>query len=267
VQDAWPGSAPIPYLRSVPDPYDSYSPHHDWGPYNFSAARLAAQLGLGSAIESVRVQRNDSFRAETIAFHLASGVNVTRSAAQVARSLHLLSTWFSIGQLSLSTSSAHVLYGSIVTVTARAPEVPDAVLQQRSRDGAWLAVRTIKGPTRLHVQPRASTAFRLVAPGTNGTAVSVAVAPRVQVHAESPRLLVGEVSPRPDGSVAVWRLVRGRWRIVAHPILDASGGFRTPLLLRPVEYRITVAAGKLAATQTSLHVTRRQLQSLRAAQQ
>src|SRR5262249_26966563 len=32
VQDAWPGSAPIPYLRSVPDPYDSYSPHHDWGP-------------------------------------------------------------------------------------------------------------------------------------------------------------------------------------------------------------------------------------------
>src|SRR5215470_12679818 len=41
VQDAWPGSAPIPYLRSVPDPYDSYSPHHDWGPYNFSASTLA----------------------------------------------------------------------------------------------------------------------------------------------------------------------------------------------------------------------------------
>ena len=33
--------------------------------------------------------------------------------------------------------------------------------------------------------------------------------------------------------------------------------------LRPVEYRITVAAGKLAATRTSLHLTRRMLQSLR----
>jgi SpoIID/LytB domain protein len=264
VQDAWPGAAPIPYLRSVPDPYDTYSPHHDWGPYNFSATRLAGQLGLGSAIESVRVQRNDSFRAETVAFHLASGANVTRSAADVARSLHLLSTWFSIGQLSLSTSSTHVLYGSVVTVTASAPEVPGAVLQQQSPDGAWLAVRSIRRPVRLHIQPHASTALRLVAPGTSGTAVSVAVAPRVEVHAESPRLLVGDVSPRPDGRVAVWRLVSGRWRIVAHPILNASGGFRTPLPLRPVEYRITVAAGKLAATQKSLHLTRRQLLSLRS---
>ena len=264
VQDAWPGSAPIPYLRSVPDPYDTYSPHHDWGPYNYSATRLAGQLGLGSAIESVHVQRDDSFRAESVAFHLASGADVTRSAAQVAKNLHLLSTWFSIGQLSLSTSSVHVLYGSTVTVTARAAGVQEAVLQQRSGDGAWLAVRNVRRPTQLHFQPHASTAFRLVAPGTNGTAVSVAVAPRVQVHAESPRLLVGDVSPRPDASVAVWRLVRGQWRVIAHPILNASGGFRTPLPLRPVEYRITVAAGKLAATQTSLHLTRRQLQSLRA---
>ena len=49
----------------------------------------------------------------------------------------------------------------------------------------------------------------------------------------------------------------------AHVEGDASGSFRTPLQLRPVEYRITVAAGKLAATRTSLHLTRRMLQSLR----
>jgi SpoIID/LytB domain protein len=264
VQDAWPGSAPIPYLRSVPDPYDTYSPHHDWGPYNFSGPRLAARLRLGSAVESVGVQRDDGLHAESVVFHLASGAEVTRSATQVTRELHLLSTWFSIGQLQLSTSSTHLLYGSTVTVSARAANAPGAVLQQRSRNGAWLAVRTVKQPTRLHLQPRASTAFRLVAPGTNGTTVSVAVAPRVQVRAQSPRLLTGEVSPRPDAAVAVWRLVQGHWRVVAHPMLDASGSFRTPLSLRPVEYRITVAAGKLAAAQTSLHVTRRLLQSLRA---
>ena len=264
VQDAWPGSAPIPYLRSVPDPYDTYSPHHDWGPYNFSGERLAARLGLGSAVESVSVERDGSLRAESIVFHLASGAEVTRSAAQVTKQLGLLSTWFSIGQLSLSSSSAHVLYGSTVTLAARAVDVPGAVLQQLSSDGAWVAVRNVKHPTQLHLQPPASTTFRLVAPGTNGTTVSVAVAPRVQVHAQSPSLLVGEVSPRPDASVAVWRLVRGQWRVVAHPILNASGSFRTSLPLRPVEYRITVAAGKLAASQTSLHVTRRLLQSLRA---
>ncbi len=263
VQDAWPGAAPIPYLRSVPDPYDTYSPHHDWGPYNFSSSRLAAALGLGSAVESVGTVRDSSFRARAVVFHLASGSLVRRSGTQVARALHLLSSWFSIGQLQVSTSSTHLLYGSRVTVTARAANVEGAVLQARTTTGAWRALRNVGRVTRLTFQPRASTAYRLVAPGTNGPSVPVAVAPRVQVHAQSPRLLVGDVSPRPDASVAVWRLVRGRWRIVAHPILDSTGSFRTPLALRPVDYRITVAAGRLAATQTSLHLTRRMLQSLR----
>ena len=262
VEDAWHGSAPIPYLRSVPDPYDTYSPHHDWGPFNFSATGLAARLGLGSAVESARVQRDDSWRAESVVFRLASGAVVSRSAAQVARALHLLSTWFSIGQLQLSTSSTHVLYGSRVTVAARAAGVKGALLQQRRADGAWLTVRRVERPAQLQLQPRASTAFRLVAPGATGMSVSVAVAPRLRVQALSPRILAGEVSPRPDAAVAVWRREYGKWRVVAHPILDSQGKFRTPLPLRPVEYRITVAAGRLAAARTSLHLTRRLLQSL-----
>jgi stage II sporulation protein D len=263
VQDAWPGSAPIPYLRSVPDPYDTYSPHHDWGPFGFSGPRLAARLGLGSAVDSVETQRDDSWRTHSVLFHLASGAVVSRSGAAVARALHLMSTWFSIGELQLSASSTHVLYGSRVTLAARAANVKGALLLQRSGDGAWSTVRQLTHPAQLSLQPRASTAFRLVAPGASGTSVSVSVAPRVRVQALSPRVLSGQVSPRPGAPVSVWRMVRGRWRVVAHPILDSSGAFRTPLLLRPVEYRITVAAGKLAATQTSLHVTRRLLQSLR----
>jgi stage II sporulation protein D len=262
VQDAWPGAAPIPYLRSVPDPYDTYSPHHDWGPYNFSGPRLSARLGLGSAVESVHVVRDSSQRAESVVFRLASGATATRSANQVTRSLGLLSTWFSIGQLQLSTSSTRVLYGSKVTVRARAADVPGAELEQRSPTGAWTAVRRLTRPAQLTFQPRVSTAYRVVAPGTNGTSVSVAVAPHVQVHARSARVLVGEVSPAPGTPVAVWRLVGRRWRVVAHPVLDAAGRFRTELQLRPADYRITVAAGKLAAVQTSLHLTRRLLSSL-----
>ncbi len=122
------------------------------------------------------------------------------------------------------------------------------------------------GPARagrrdsLSLALHASTAFRLVVPGTSGASAAVAVAPRVQVQPLGPRLLGGEVLPRPDAPVEVWRRERGRWRVVAHPILDAHGKFRTPLPLRPVDYRITVAAdGRLAAAQTSLHVTRRLL--------
>ena len=264
VQDAWPGAAPIPYLRSVADPYDSYSPHHDWGPYNLSASQLAARLGLGSAVESVHVERNGSARAESVVFRLTSGAEVTRSGAAVARALHLLSDWFSIGELQLSTSSSHVLYGSHVTVSVRAAGVTGAQLEQQTANGVWQIVRQVSGPAQVQLQPHASTAFRLVAPGTNGASASVAVAPHVQVQALSPRVIAGEISPSPDAAVTVSRLVRGEWQVVAHPILDSSGKFRTPLPLRPVDYRVNVAAGKLASTRTSLHVTRRLLQSLRS---
>ena len=265
VEDAWPGSAPIPYLRSVPDPHDTYSPHHDWGPYQFSGARLAARLGLGSPVEWLRVQRNAAWRVDSVDFRLASGRLATRSGAQVARALHLLSTWFSVGQLQLSASRTRVQYGSSVTVAARAPNVKGALLLQRIGTGVWRTIRQVTGPAQVRVQPHANVAYRLVLPGTSGTSVSVDVAPRLQVEALSSRLLAGEVLPRPDGSVEVWRRERGRWRVVAHPILDSHGKFRTPLPLRPVDYRITVAGGvRLAGVQTRLHVTRRMLAGLRS---
>src|SRR4029077_15253563 len=66
VEDAWPGSAPIPYLRSVPYLYDPYSPRRDWGPFELSGTRLGAMLGLGSPVESVRVHKDPSWRAESV---------------------------------------------------------------------------------------------------------------------------------------------------------------------------------------------------------
>src|SRR5262249_16952338 len=40
-----PGHA-VPYLASVPDPYDTYAPHHDWGPVLFDAAKVGTALGV-----------------------------------------------------------------------------------------------------------------------------------------------------------------------------------------------------------------------------
>ena len=60
-----PGSPPVPYLVSVPDPYDSISPYHDWGPYRYSVAddrpqaqgaRQAARRPHDVATPSGRVQ-------------------------------------------------------------------------------------------------------------------------------------------------------------------------------------------------------------------
>jgi stage II sporulation protein D len=264
VEDAWPGSTPAPYLRSVRDPYDTYSPRHDWGPFVVSPTRLAARLGLNSSVESVRVETDPSWRAESVFFHLASGGVVSRSGARVAKALHLMSTWFSIGELQLSASSSRVLYGSRVTVAARAVNLRGASLQQRSVTGAWRTLRQVAHPAQLQLRLHANTTFRILLAGTSGTSETIEVAPRLRVQALSPRMLGGEVLPRSDAQVEVWRRVRGLWKVVAHPILDSRGKFRTPLPLRPVDYRITVAADdRLAAVQTRLHLTRRMLLSLR----
>ena len=264
VQDAWPGTAPVPYLVSVPDPYDTYSPHHDWGPFEMSAGTLAGRLGLGSAIEAARIHRDDGWRADSVDFRLASGSVATRSGERVEQALGLRSNWFSIGSLSLKATSSHVLYGNPVRVVARAANVDGATLMQRAAGGPWRTVgRVQNGGSALSLDLHASTTFRVALAGTNGTSVSVAVAPRVRVQALSAKVLSGKVLPRPSAPVQVWRRVRGDWRVVAHPILNADGEFRTPLPLRAVDYKITVAAaGRLAAAQTYLHVTRQLLASL-----
>lgn len=262
VQDAWPSSAPIPYLRSVPDRWDIYSPNHDWGPYAYSAEQLAARLGLAGAIESARVQRNSSLRAAAVWMRLSSGRATSLSGARVASALGLRSTWFSIGELTVSVSSPWVVYGRSVRVAAQAVKAKGAVLQERTSSGSWRDLRHIRGREVVSFEPRASTAFRLRIGRASGAGVDVGVRPQLRVRPLGPRLLGGELLPRAAGPVNVWRRVRGAWRLVARPRLLPSGAFRTPLRLRPTVYRITAGDGAFAPVMRRLVVTRAMLESL-----
>ena len=98
VGDAWPGATALPYLRSVADPYDTYSPNHDWGPFAYSASRLGALLGLGGSIESLTVKRDSSSRVSDVRIRLTSGKAAVVDGEAVTRALGLKSTWFSIGR-------------------------------------------------------------------------------------------------------------------------------------------------------------------------
>jgi stage II sporulation protein D len=262
VQDAWPGAAPIPYLVSVPDPYDTYSPHHDWGPFPYSATRLAAALGLAGPIESVRIQRDSSERVSSVWLRLASGKAVNVSGEQVAQALNLRSTWFSIGELSVTASAPRVRFGRPVRIVARALRAKGAVLQQQSPSGAWRTVKPVHGKSVVSLVPRWNTGFRLRMPGASGSAVTVGVVPVLSVRPAGPHLLTGEVLPRTAGPVRVWRLERGAWHIVSRPHILGNGQFRTPLRLRPVVYRITAGDGSFAPALRRLVVTRRMLSNL-----
>ena len=50
IQDAWPKSAPVPYLVSVADPYDTLSPWHNWGPVLVDGAKLRKALKLAGPV-------------------------------------------------------------------------------------------------------------------------------------------------------------------------------------------------------------------------
>jgi stage II sporulation protein D len=263
VQDAWPGSAPIPYLRSVPDPWDTYSPNHDWGPYAYSPDQLAARLGVPGGIESARVRRNSSERASSVWLRLSSGRAVNLSGVGIASSLGLRSTWFSIGELSLSTSTWRVLYGRPVRIVARAVETTPAVLEEKGLDGVWRTLHHVEGSRSVFsVVPHASTAFRLRIAGASSAGVDVAVRPQLRVAPLGPHMLGGEVVPRTAGPVKVWRRERGVWRVVSRPHVLRSGKFRSLLRLRPAVYRITAGDGAFAPALRRLVITRRILSSL-----
>jgi SpoIID/LytB domain protein len=261
-QDAWPGSAPIPYLRSVPDRWDTYSPNHDWGPYVYSTSELAARLGLAGAVESARIVRNASLRPTSVWLRLSSGKAVNLGGAAIARDLGLRSGWFSIGELSLETSTPRVLYGDSVRIVAQTRGTTPVAFQEELPGGGWRTLHHLQGKSVFSVEPHASTAFRLRIAGASGASVGVAVRPQLHVEPLGPHVIGGELFPRTAGPVAVWRRERGVWHVVSRPHVLQTGEFRSSLRLRPAVYRITAGDGDFAPALRRLIVTRSMLSSL-----
>lgn len=253
VRDVWPKLGDIPYLRSVPDPYDAASPVHTWS-RSLSAQLLAARLGVPFA--AIHVVHNGSGRVTAVQIG-----NVSLSGLQMMQLLRLRSTWFSLGELTLTSSRSSVVFGRRTELAAGAQGVGGASLQELTPSG-WMTLRRVRS-SRVAVAPRAYTIYRLTAGRIRGPEVAVAVAPRVRAHPESMTLLAGQIQPRPNGEVTVWRFEAGGWRLVARPYLNALGMFRAPLRIRPGGYRIEVAGdGRLAPATRNLRVTSRLLASL-----
>jgi stage II sporulation protein D len=255
VRDVWPKLGDVPYLHSVPDPYDDGSPVHKWGPFALSPALFLARLGV--PFGTIRLVRDRSQRVTSLEVG-----GVTLSGLQVMRLLHLRSTWFSVGALSLTDASSSVVFGRRVGLAASVQGVTDALLQKLTPVG-WVTLRRVRTMGRVAVRPSAYTIYRLTAGRVRGPEVGISVAPEVRARLVSSEQLAGQVLPRPSGAVTVSRYVAGGWRVVARPHLDAHGVFHTPLRLRPGGYRIDVAGdAKLAPASRKVRVTSRILASL-----
>jgi stage II sporulation protein D len=165
VEDVFSGGTPIPYLVSVPDPDDKWSPHHRWGPVVLPAARVA-KLFHAPGTKDIRTVPA-SGRAKEIVLTTKSGERRVPSST-VRRALDLRSTWVTIGTLSLSRPAGMAPAGVPLTLTGTARQVRGPIeLQSKVGSGAWtdgIAIDLAADRSfAIDVVPEATTQYRLTA--------------------------------------------------------------------------------------------------------
>jgi len=89
------GTTPLPWLRSVEDPYDSVSPRHRWGPITMTTAQAGARLGslVKGRFRGIRVlRRGESPRV--VAADVVGTRGITRVSGGTLRArFGLYDTW------------------------------------------------------------------------------------------------------------------------------------------------------------------------------
>jgi hypothetical protein len=234
IHDAWPKATQVPYLVSVPDPYDYISPHHVWPTTMLSPAQIGRALGLRDVRDAV-VVNNSSGRAAGVRVLAASGWR-SFPASLVIRKFKLGSNDFELRAMSLDDPGV-AQFGSVAQLHGWVRGLGLARVQERTANG-WETVAHIH-PTpggRFAVSLRASHSaqLRLAYNSLAGDNVELSVAPRVSLTSENGVLNVA-VTPRLP--FLVERLSREAWRSVA----TVNGAFRRAVT--PGSYRVRVLGG------------------------
>jgi stage II sporulation protein D len=246
IQDLYPGSPPVPYLVSVVDKYDSISPYHDWGPFQFSPARLARRFKVPGRLLDVRTTASASGRVRSLVA-TGSGGDVTVDGSKVRTLLGLRSTWFSVGVLALGAPPQPVAYGTAMKLAGTARGVSSVELQARGDSGGWETVATLTpkgGAVAPKIRPTATSRYRLTADDISSAPVAVPVTRRIVLHVPPDQTgFWGAVRPGAGVLVRVQRQAGPAWRTIAAARTNAAGRFTVARSVTPGTYRARVAAG------------------------
>jgi stage II sporulation protein D len=259
-EDVW-GEA-VPYLVSVPDPYDSISPHHTWGPVAYTGAALAKRLKMKGRIVDVQTELNSSGRIKQLTVVGTQGT-VEMPGTSVRQRLGVQSTWFTVGVLSLTAPTTTVVYGSRAQLTGVARGLSDAVLQQL--DGTtWKDVGAVKpdkdGTVTVSIKPPVTTRYRLATGKVSAPSVRIPVAPLVRFYTpRTPDQLNGYVRPLSLAGtrVSIQRQQGPGWITAAQATVASDGTFFAKLQLTDGVYRARVGSGRgyVAGTTPLLQVS------------
>jgi stage II sporulation protein D len=228
--DIWKG-APIPYLVSVSDPYDTASPYHNWGPLTFTADKLAKALKVSGRLLDVQTTVNNSKRVDTLSA-IGAGGELDVAGNDVRTMLGLRSTFFTVGVLSLDPlPSTKLAYGAPFTLTGLGRGLDDLELEQRTAGtDAWVPNRAIAadadGSYSLTVKAVGPAEYRVTTESLSTPSTNVVVAPVLTLKASRDLTkLKGVVRPVvPGASVQIQQLGR-RWTTVAKVLPSRTGRF------------------------------------------
>jgi stage II sporulation protein D len=246
---------PVPYLVSVPDPYDTYAPSHDWGPVLVGGDAAAKALGV-PGLSDLKTVAGPSKHVATVTALGSSGSPVALTGNTVRTDLGLRSTWFGVGWLSLTPSAAPVGYGDAVTLSGVVRGVDGVSLEARAAGGAWQPVAgaapDLAGAFSVVVHPDSTTQYRLSTGGVTAGLVRVKVTPLVQASV-GVGSVAGTVKPALQGSPVQLQLQNGgAWKTVATATTDSSGAFALAATLTPGSYRVRTSPGHGLAPGVSL---------------
>jgi stage II sporulation protein D len=246
----WVGT-PVPYLVSVPDPFDSISPYHDWGPVPVTGKTLVSALKLHAPVTDVKMTRNAAGRVSTIDL-LAQATNLSIAGTKLRDALGLRSTWFDVGILSLAPPSPNVpvVYGSAVSLSGLVRGVTGVSFEARPSATPWQTVAAVTpaadGSLHLTATPTINTDYRLATSADAAGAVHVKVMPLVKITSAADGQVQGTEQPLlADAPVQVQ--VQNpdlTWTVAAQGTVNADGTFAVPALLPTgSSYRVVVTPG------------------------
>ena len=169
-EDALEGLGPYPYLRSVPDPGDVFSPLHRWTERR-PARRVAAALGFRGSLSSLLVSVHGGRVREVEAVGAGATTRVTGPALRFA--LELPSAAFRVVAIRAGVDRAGRLRGRALSGSGSVRRV---VLQRVDASGLWrpagrLAVRA-GGAFSGRVSPRPAR-IRVIVDGVAGSPIPV----------------------------------------------------------------------------------------------
>jgi stage II sporulation protein D len=242
-QEAW--GKPVPYLVSVTDPYDTYSPNHDWGPVLFDATKVAKLLGV-AGLSGMTMTAGPSNHVLSVTAS-GSGAPATMTGSALEADLGLRSTWFSVGLLAFTPPAAPIGFGGTATLSGTVRGVSDVTIEGRAGGGTWTTVQTVvpgaDGAFSVAVSPASTTQYRFAAGTLHAGLVTVAVKPLVQASVATGSVQ-GTVKPAIAGSPVQLQLQAGRsWTTVATGTTDSAGAFAVGGALSPGSYRVRSAPG------------------------